>query len=691
MILSTALTIGQITFILRVAIQILSYGGLFLIGRIILGSTPRLAPIDTHDLINRVVGKSTATSSSAKWVISRLRGKHGDPTPSITLLIALLLSLSYVGFAALSDIGFLGFYACSTPGPSKIARPASISSDEAAHELVVANLINGTDPSTVKVYRCDAAETIVFGKISENGCTAWHNSTYADPSLFTAINTTDTDALMPRQITRHPHLNTIDLNSYYFGPGAKPIRTTTIQNGLAIKPHDTGVTLVLGVPKMTSQQKVTLSKSMSLAVDVGCMALGIYTSQPASNINEGVDFLATNGTWRQYSGPDYLQGVLSKAADEIRAYYAPLFDNTTTSSMGFMAGYNKSSTLLSPAAKVTKFRLPTIGASFDTPQKAILGNCTDNLKHQLGLPVTNELDLGGMCGLLALSGSAATNGTLYYGMSRMLCATATQVNMVSATVEMDEREAASLNITQLPSDIHHVYADYWDPAVLGNVTNFVNFMPVERFTLSDDPTSPSTHFIVHRESWVGRSIGPGSGGGAFTRIGDMMFSINGFFSGDSDFIGLSLLQSGYDQLDLTPQIVTAWVGEISASAMLASVSYNGWAAKDSQPVMILSTGGEPASCYTPYYALGFFPLVLSATFVVLWALFMLMTSALHGVKQLEKLYAGTSPYVATVCPSATPSQTLLVWEANPQPHLQIVTKGYPIEGGPSETAVRYLH
>ena len=63
MLITSTVTVGLITFILRAVIQFRSYGGLFLIGLLI---TPRIASITTHGIINRAVGKSNFTWASVK-------------------------------------------------------------------------------------------------------------------------------------------------------------------------------------------------------------------------------------------------------------------------------------------------------------------------------------------------------------------------------------------------------------------------------------------------------------------------------------------------------------------------------------------------------------------------------------------------------------------------------------------------
>ena len=87
MLVTEALTVGQITFILRAAIQDLSYGGLFLIGLLILANTPRASFLKTHNinLLNRLVGKFSFTLTSVKWIWGYIyiRGRtHNGTTES---------------------------------------------------------------------------------------------------------------------------------------------------------------------------------------------------------------------------------------------------------------------------------------------------------------------------------------------------------------------------------------------------------------------------------------------------------------------------------------------------------------------------------------------------------------------------------------------------------------------------------
>jgi hypothetical protein len=691
MILSESLTIGQITFVLRVAVQILSYGGLALINLLILGNAPRVALIETHDVINRVVGKSSTTSSSAKWILNRLRSSRKDPISSTNFLIALFLSLSYTAFVALSDIGYLGFHACSIPEPTILDFPASVSSDDAARALVAANMVNGTDPSTIKAYRCNTVEPINFGNFTLNGCTAWRNSTYADTTWFDGINSTDTDILMPRQFSQHtnPASDAPPLNSYHYGPTTQRLIKPTIVRGLAIDPHETGLRVVIGVPQLTQQQKVELPKVMALEVDVGCMTLGIYSQHNIDTLGTGLDIFATTSNWRKYTGPDYLRDVLANTTDTIRQFYRPFFNESSLDSGGFLYGVNDTSSPLSGAANIARFTLP--GSNINAADY-ITGNCTRNLQSQLGIPTPTSRQ-GKMCGFLAMGGSFSLEGQRYQTLSRMVCATATQLNMVDATIVVDAENNMSLNLTRLPSDLNHLRADYWDTQKDGNDTRYVTFDSYDRFTLADNPASPTTHFITHYEMLLtDNTLGPGAGGDALNLIGDMMLASPPELD-NAAYAGLALLDEGFEDVNIANTSTvrtTQWSGQLGASFILGSVGYNGWAARASSRVPVLSTGGKIGSCYKPQYGFGFVPLVFSAMGVVIWAIVMLVRKSLSGAKSLELAYGGLRPYVDVICPGAPVEDTVLVWEKAPELHLQVVSKGDVVLGSEngSGTALR---
>jgi hypothetical protein len=80
-------------------------------------------------------------------------------------------------------------------------------------------------------------------------------------------------------------------------------------------------------------------------------------------------------------------------------------------------------------------------------------------------------------------------------------------------------------------------------------------------------------------------------------------------------LSITILERGFDDVNLSTTEVTRWAGQVGASFLSASVSYNGWAALDSAPVWVVSFGGHTGSCYMPRFALGFIPLLLAALVV----------------------------------------------------------------------------
>ncbi|GLB40114.1 hypothetical protein LshimejAT787_0706240 [Lyophyllum shimeji] len=700
MIISSSITLGQITFVLRVAIQILSYVGAALILIIALATVSRVAPVDTHDTVNRVVGASTATGSTVKWIFNRLRRKHADPAPSASFLLVLFLSVSYAVFVSISDIGFLGFYACTIPSPNSVDSPASVNSTEAAKNLVLSNMVNGTDPSTVAAYRCDSSTVVDIGDdILLNLCTSWRNSTFADTHLFDSINSTDSDAMMPRRLTPYQAKNaSLVLNSFYLGPNTQRVRNPIIHEGLAIEPHDTGVRMVMGVPQLSANKKVDIAKTLAVEVDVGCMALGVRDIRLVTGdaLTGSKMLFYTNGTWRKYTGPDYMQDVLSKTVDDVRAYLQPFFNTSSIDSNGVMMSINGSNLALSPAANVGVWDLPPQpGASFlgSTPAKDLMGNCTAALQKKLGITFNAKtIQSGDICGLVGTGGSFGLDGIPSMVYNRMICATATQVNMVDATINVDANSALSMSLTRRPSDLNYVPADFYDIRPNGldpNSTIVLQFIPYQRYTLNDNPNSPTTHFVHTRKTILSdESVGAGSAGNVISSIGQIILGAD--FPTQQEYAGLGLLDNGLDQVNFNASVVTRWVGEVGASYFFASLGYNGWAALQSAPIEVVSTGGRVGSCYKPYYALGFVPLLLSAVGVMLWMFIRIFSSSWFGTKKLGEAYGGVTPYTAVACPGAPPKDTLLAWEAVPQPHLQVIQKGYPVVGDAHATALKYL-
>ncbi|KAG6906899.1 hypothetical protein DXG01_011453 [Tephrocybe rancida] len=692
MIISHTITLGQLTFILRVAVQILSYGGPFLIGVIILGSVPRLAPIDTHDIVNRVVGASSATRRTGKWIVSRIRRNTADPIPPTNLILVLFLSITYTAFVSLSDIGFLGLYACPVPGPTTSDLPASIASDDAARSFVSAHMVNGTELAMVSAWRCDASAPTPGSSLTN--CTSWRNSTYADPALFDGINSTDSDVLLLRQLRyavlqEDPDYN---INSFYLGPDTQRLLTSTVFDGIAVNPHVTGVQIVAGVPRLSPSQNVTIPQTLAIELEVGCMSLGVSSVQQVGHLS-GYDFFTVDDTWQKYTGPDYLHDVLLQSAIATRTYLRPFFNESTLSN-GLLRSINITTAPLSPAAKITQHYLPTQNSTdLGVIDASLLSNCTAALQAQIGLAPSSNAS---MCGYFGIGGTLALQGAAGLGFTRMICASATQVNMVSSIIAVSSTNRANISLTRLPSTLHYVRADFVDDASLvGGLTGIeatLAFLPYERYTLSSSPSGPSTHFISPRPfSILPSQVGPGSGGSLISTLSSILLDPTHTLTTSTDYAALKLLPAGFTPLsNFSTSLVTEWLGQVGGSVATASLTYNGWAARQMQPVLVTSSDGVLGACYKPFYAFGFLPLVLAAALVVAWTVLRLLRGSLFGSQAVKEAYGGLAPYTGAVSSEPLSKETLLVWEQGSQPWLQVVGKGYPITGEPSDTTLQYF-
>jgi hypothetical protein len=295
-VVTYSLTIGQLTFIFRAVIQFLSLLGPFLLGVIILSKAPRVDSFKTHDIINRIVGRLTATRASAEWIWHYSRRNTRDSSRSFGLPLSIALLVLYSIFTSVSDIGFLGFYTCSG-SDSTINKfhwdyPNSIRNEQTAYATVLNNFVNGTTPNSAKAQTCDSSELFHDGpNITLWACTAWRNSTWTDRSFFSGINTTDSDAIMPRNIG----IGIYNLTSYYASTGRKRVEVPTIDGGILVNPTDIGFQAIFGVPQIESSTAFTIAKTMALEVEVGCMTLGIGSVNDLDSPTSGIDFFETRG------------------------------------------------------------------------------------------------------------------------------------------------------------------------------------------------------------------------------------------------------------------------------------------------------------------------------------------------------------------------------------------------------------
>ncbi|KAG6835035.1 hypothetical protein H0H93_005458, partial [Arthromyces matolae] len=157
------------------------------------------------------------------------------------------------------------------------------------------------------------------------------------------------------------------------------------------------------------------------------------------------------------------------------------------------------------------------------------------------------------------------------------------------------------------------------------------------------------------------------------------------------YAGLRNLPSGFTPLTkFSPSIVTQWMGQVAGSAVRASLAYNGWAALQVSPILVISTGGSFGTCYNPFYGFGFLPLAFATLVVLIWAVIALARRSLLGSKRVEKVYGGLAPYAGAVTAQNLSKDTLLIWEQSTHPWLQVVDQGYPITGHPTDTTLKFL-
>jgi hypothetical protein len=280
----------------------------------------------------------------------------------------------------------------------------------------------------------------------------------------------------------------------------------------------------------------------------------------------------------------------------------------------------------------------------------------------------------------------------------MVCATTTQINAASATIEVDATGLTTHNITRLPSNLNVVQADYFDilrDKPTPGDTTWANYDPIYRYTLSDNASGPLNHYIYQEYGLGGAtaiafSHGAGGISTAFASVGAAMTGINSLSDKTIGIINPNYFTSN----NFSTAMVTKLGGAVGASYLLATVGYNGWAARGSQALTVVSTGGKLATCYNYHYAAAFLPLILAAVFIVFWLFAMLVTSGLRHIleaRRLDTRYGGLSPTIVTPFAGKPPLDTVLVWEHKPEPHLKPVIDGMPIVvGAESEMLVSHL-
>ncbi|KAJ3512575.1 hypothetical protein NLJ89_g3437 [Agrocybe chaxingu] len=627
LVLSETLTIGQITFILRVAIQILAYGGLFLLGLLVLASAPRVATLETHDVINRVVGRSTASTSSMKWIFKRITSRMDrDLAPSPLLLWALALSLIYGLLVSLTDIGFIGLNACEVAGTTRLDFPASVRSDEDARQGLEVNLIPGRRPKPP-------------------------------------------DTLMPRSLGYYNHTRAafFDLSRYLVGATSEGQKTPVIQNGIAVVPHDTGVRMIAGVPKLGLKEKVHLPQTLALEVEMACMPIGTMGQEdmgsingPSANFFVPDDLYQANWTGR-YSGPENLRAPLLSSVGRVRELMKPLYNSSDLNPSGFWMSINETRAPYTWPSTITGF-FPTVNGSAGT-----IGNALHPRKLlRRGVWVIPN------------ARSTFQGRTTLQQHYEMMCATSTSFDMVSTTLAVDgEGRVSNPELIHLPSDFHSGYASYFDITPRGEDMVYNTFEPLVRFALTSNPSGPTRHYI-HQWDSIGttaRSLTQGAGNPGFllTLIGSAMVGVNTL-----DLSSIAMINSTFFSADYRPEIVTRWGGSVGASFILSTIGYNPWAARGSQAFEVQSTGGKAAACYEVPYAAAFLPLVLAALTVLFLTASMFLRSKLKGTKRWENLYGGLAPAIVSPIAVKPGKGEILAWQEGDEPHLRPVYSSMPL-------------
>ena len=551
--------------------------------------------------------------------------------------------------------------------------------------------------SVLKIFlpSCDAAQFEDKGdSITFQVCTSWHNTTLGDPHAFAGINNTDSDMLLPRYLrhVNHTRSDVFDLNMYRVLPLPQLVAAPMVMNGLVAEPHDNGVRVVFGAPNLKPGNSAELQKSMAMEVEVGCMSLGMFSSQTDGNTN-ATDYFAVDPKRQLYTGPEVMRDVLQQTVDEIRDYHSPFFKLEIVD--GFRPGVNRSSSPFSEFPAIKSVTIPTTSGSASSAevQRWMMGNCTERLTKKLGLDQTEYMTSRSdkadpMCSLVAVTGPDNSDGDYVFLSTKMLCASSTQVNMVSGTVRKDRQGDVTLNVTRLPSDLHQLRADYFDVQSKGENTTFWTMEPVLRYTLSDNPIGQTSHYINQNANFMNiASRGTGSPGNAISRIGTIAMSPGRLATGNFQHV----LVLNDQNFTMDPRIVTRWAGRFGASLALNSLVYNGYVAQEAEPILVTDLDGKLATCYRTPYAISFLPLVLAAVAIIAWIIILLVSRGLTGTKQLEELYGGLRPYWGVVCPTTASQSAILSWENQPGPHLALIPPGNPISVNESTgTAARQL-
>lgn len=696
--LTHLLSIGQITFIVRAGIQVLSLGGALLLGILVLSNTPRKASIHLHDLINRVVGKSTLTKSSLIWLAQHARQKDTEVPSSPGFYVAFTLFTLYAGLVAIADVGFLGFHPCSVPFGDTFDTPLSVTTPEQALASMSALMVNGTDPADLVSFRCGASDLVESEQRWR--CTDRQNSTYADQTFFSSLNSTDSDILMPRLLRHVPRTDDFYLTSYLQSPRGSLVKQPIISNGVLLYPQTSGLSVVVGVPSLGREQKISLEKTLSVEVEVGCLSLGIRSVQNKNYLDFGNNILGPDPIlgsadifevdWTpNYHGPDAFRKTLTEYAQLVRDSDRTRFNESSLKD-GFLLG--NYSVLGHDVAAVESPGTYEIGRNLSALWAV---NCSRSLGESIGVAPEMFTSTSVGCKPMQLTGSSTRNGQMYAEASHMLCASGTHLSMTSGTVEVSKEGVISLDLQKYPTDMHTVRQDIGH--VVGPTNETHNGLwfhdPSFRFTLSESNNASGKmhHYLPFLPPWTPidnqRSYGLGSAGYLLTILSGTVLES----ASSVEHTGLSYLDNGYEQYEMTPEVITRWGGQVAASTFLNVMSYNPWVALSRGPIRIVSTGGKQATCFKLQYIAGFIPLLTAAVVIIMWTIFnFFFCSSYKRWQDRQDLYGGISPLLAWTHREEIPKDEQMILKGYPQLHLAPLSDDDHDEMSETTTAIEYL-
>ncbi|ESK88011.1 hypothetical protein Moror_10816 [Moniliophthora roreri MCA 2997] len=180
-----------------------------------------------------------------------------------------------------------------------------------------------------------------------------------------------------------------------------------------------------------------------------------------------------------------------------------------------------------------------------------------------------------MCNVLAIGGSTTSYG--YTKVSLVWYAQPQPSSTWFLPSSISKAESILSPLTAFPATsitfAHPSSIPYHEPMVIQLRTHR---------TIRPSPYSPTNV----------RAVGVGSGSSVLARAGAAILNLNGAYYSSPDFAGLAVLNEGTKQIFFNASMITKWGGEVGASFILESAAFSGWAAFESFPIQVYSTGGR---------------------------------------------------------------------------------------------------